>query len=154
MGAATQCRGDGGGAVHRRTARRGGQAEEPRTDHRRQQRREGGVMTILAKKRYIGALALAVASVTALAACSSSSSASATPGATKVPGGIGEIPAAGTPSGQAATFTSAEAPGSGPNWILPIPTSATNSVSNVFTFEWMMWRPGFLTINRLRTEGK
>src|SRR5580704_9861333 len=74
---------------------RGGQADDPRTDHRRQQRSEGGAMTILAKKRYIGALALAVASVTALAACSSSS-ASVTPGATKVPGGIGGIPAAGT----------------------------------------------------------
>jgi len=110
-------------------------------------------MTILAKKRYIGALALAVASVTALAACSSSSSsASVTPGATKVPGGIGEIPAAGTPSGQAATFTSAEAPGSGPNWILPIPTSATNSFSNVFTFEWMMWRPVLWTINGVTAE--
>jgi peptide/nickel transport system substrate-binding protein len=108
-------------------------------------------MTILAKKRNIGALALAVASVTALAACTSSS-ASATPGATKVPGGIGGIPAAGTPSGQAATFTAAEAPGTGPNWILPIPTSATNSVSNVFTFEWMMWRPVFWTINGVTAE--
>ena len=52
------------------------------------------------------------------------------------PGSIGEIPAAGTPSGTAGSITYALAPGAVPNWILPMPTSATNSVYNVFNFEW------------------
>jgi peptide/nickel transport system substrate-binding protein len=97
----------------------------------------------------IGGLALAVASLTALAACSSSSSSSSgsasptatTPGAVTQPGSVGEIPAAGTPSGTAGTFTYALAPGAVPNWILPMPTSATNSVYNVFNFEWQSWPP-------------
>jgi peptide/nickel transport system substrate-binding protein len=95
----------------------------------------------------IGGLALAVASLTALAACSSSSSSSSSsttttqPGAITQPGSVGEIPAAGTPSGTASTFTYALAPGAVPNWILPMPTSATNSVYNVFNFEWQMWPP-------------
>jgi peptide/nickel transport system substrate-binding protein len=96
----------------------------------------------------IGGLALAVASLTALAACSSSSSSSSSssttttqPGAVTQPGSVGEIPAAGTPSGTAGTFTYALAPGAVPNWILPMPTSATNSVYNVFNFEWQMWPP-------------
>ena len=96
----------------------------------------------------IGGLALAVASLTALAACSSSSSSSSsssttttTPGAVTQPGSIGEIPAAGTPSGTAGSITYALAPGAVPNWILPIPTAAFNSVYNIFIFEWQMWRP-------------
>jgi peptide/nickel transport system substrate-binding protein len=97
--------------------------------------------------KRIGGLALAVASITALAACSSSSSSSSTtptattPGAVAQPGSVGEIPAAGTPSGTAASITYALSPGAVPNWILPIPTAAFNSVYNVFTFEWEMWRP-------------
>ena len=95
----------------------------------------------------IGGLALAVASLTALAACSSSSSSSSSsttttqPGAITQPGSVGEIPAAGTPSGTAGTITYALTPGGVPNWILPMPTSATNSVYNVFNFEWQMWPP-------------
>ncbi len=106
-------------------------------------------------KKYTGGLALAMASLIALAACTSSnstSSASAAPGVTKVPGGIGGIPAAGTPSGKAATITWAEAPATGPNWIFPIATSAVNSVSNTFTFEWMMWRPVYWTVNGVTPE--
>ncbi|MGH3206008.1 MAG: ABC transporter substrate-binding protein [Streptosporangiaceae bacterium] len=57
------------------------------------------------------------------------------------PGSIGQIPAAGTPSGKAGTFTYAMIPGAVPNWILPMPTSAANSVYNVFNFEWQMWPP-------------
>ena len=99
--------------------------------------------------KRIGGLALAVASLTALAACSSSSSSSSralptspgTNGAITQPGSIGEIPAAGTPSGTAGSITYALAPGAVPNWILPMPTSATNSVYNVFNFEWQMWPP-------------
>ena len=98
-------------------------------------------------KKRIGGLALAVASITALAACSSSSSSSSSsttttqPGAITQPGSVGEIPAAGTPSGTAGTITYALTPGGVPNWILPMPTSATNSVYNVFNFEWQMWPP-------------
>ena len=102
----------------------------------------------------IGGLALAVASLTALAACSSSSSSSGsatptstTPGAVTQPGSIGEIPAAGTPSGTAGTISYALAPGAVPNWILPMPTSATNSVYNVFNFEWQMWPPMYYAPN-------
>jgi peptide/nickel transport system substrate-binding protein len=103
-------------------------------------------MTTLGKKR-IGGLALAVASVTALAACSSTTSSgsatstSTSPGAVKEPGSVGLIPAAGTPSGQAGSITFALQPGTAPNWIFPITTAAANSVYNVFTFEWEMWRP-------------
>jgi len=104
-------------------------------------------MTRFGTKR-IGGLALAVASVTALAACSSSSSSSTsatnspgTNGAITQPGSIGEIPAAGTPSGTAGSITYALAPGAVPNWILPMPTSSTNSVYNVFNFEWQMYPP-------------
>src|SRR6516225_9131631 len=102
------------------------------------------------RTKYIGGLALAVASVTALAACSSSSSSSSsstatssptTNGAITQPGSIGEIPAAGTPSGTAGSITYALAPGAVPNWILPMPTSSTNSVYNVFNFEWQSWPP-------------
>jgi peptide/nickel transport system substrate-binding protein len=105
-------------------------------------------MTRFGTKR-IGGLALVVASITALAACSSSSSSSsgsatsspATNGAVTQPGAIGQIPAAGTPSGTASSFTFALPPGAVPNWILPMPTSALNSVYNVLAFEYEMWRP-------------
>ena len=97
-------------------------------------------------KKHIGVLALAVASVTALGACSSSSShtttpTTTTPGAVTQPGSVGQIPAAGTPSGTASSFTYALPPGAVPNWILPMPTAAFNSVFNVYNFEWQMWPP-------------
>jgi peptide/nickel transport system substrate-binding protein len=98
--------------------------------------------------KRIGGLALAVAGITALAACSSSSSSSGsasptatTPGAVTQPGAIGEIPAAGTPSGTAGSISYALAPGAVPNWIMPNPGSANASVYNSFTFSWEMWRP-------------
>jgi peptide/nickel transport system substrate-binding protein len=102
-------------------------------------------MTRFGKSR-IGGVALAVASLTALAACSSSTSTSSTPttttpGAVTQPGAVGSIPAAGTPSGSAGTFSYALPPGAVPNWILPMPPSAFNSVFNVFNFEWQMWPP-------------
>ncbi len=110
-------------------------------------------MTTFGRNGYIGGLALAAAGVTALSACSgSTSSTPTTSGATKVPGGIGSIPAPGTSSGKAATITWAQMTGSEPNWIFPIPTSASNSVSNVFTFEWMLWRPVYWTINGVTAE--
>jgi peptide/nickel transport system substrate-binding protein len=104
-------------------------------------------MTRSGTKRISG-LAVAVAGILALGACSSSSGSSSSstntptlPGAVTQPGSIGEIPAAGTPSGKAGTFTYAMIPGAVPNWILPMPTSAANSVYNVFNFEWQMWPP-------------
>ena len=104
-------------------------------------------MTRFGTKR-IGGLALAVAGITALAACSSSSGSSSSstntptlPGAVTQPGSIGQIPAAGTPSGKVGTITYAMIPGAVPNWILPMPNSASNSVYNVFNFEWQMWPP-------------
>jgi peptide/nickel transport system substrate-binding protein len=111
-------------------------------------------MNTFGKKKYVGGLALAVAGVTALAACStgSSNSTSTTSGVTKVPGGIGEIPAAGAPSGKAATITWAEGPGFAPTWILPINTSGTSSVFNSFTFQWEMWRPLYWTVNGTTAE--
>jgi peptide/nickel transport system substrate-binding protein len=107
------------------------------------------------RSKTVGGLALAVASITALAACSSSNSSSSSnnnAGTVKVPGGIGAVPAAGTASGKAATITWAMAPGAVPNWILPIPTAAANSVYNVFTFEWEMWRPTYWTVNGTSAE--
>lgn len=93
-------------------------------------------------------LALAVASVTALAACSSSSSSSGsattsptTPGAVTQPGSIGEVPAAGTPSGTAASITYGYLSADAPNWIFPITSAAANTVYNSFVFDWQMWRP-------------
>jgi peptide/nickel transport system substrate-binding protein len=103
------------------------------------------------RTKTIGGIAIAVASITALAACSSSSSSSGggsnQNGATKVAGSIGEVPAAGTPSGKAGTITWALAPGTAPNWILPVVPTASNSVFNNFTFIWEMWRPLYWTVN-------
>jgi peptide/nickel transport system substrate-binding protein len=110
-------------------------------------------MTTSGKNKRIGGLALAVAGVTALAACtSSSSSRPAGSGFTTVPGGIGEIPAAGTPSGKAATITFAEPTGGQPTWIFPITTAAASSYYNVSIFELLMWRPLYWTINGVTAE--
>jgi peptide/nickel transport system substrate-binding protein len=96
-------------------------------------------------KMRIGGVALAVASLTALAACSSTSHSSTptvtTPGSITEPGAVGGIPKAGTPSGTAGTISYALPPGAVPNWILPMPPAANNSVFNVFNFEWQMWPP-------------
>jgi peptide/nickel transport system substrate-binding protein len=97
--------------------------------------------------KCIGGLALAVASITALAACHGGGGASTPtqPGAVTQPGSIGEIPAAGTPSRIAGSITYALQPGAVPNWILPMPATSTNSVYNVFNFEWQMWPPMYHT---------
>jgi peptide/nickel transport system substrate-binding protein len=96
----------------------------------------------------IGGVALAAAALTALAGTGTShDSAPAVPaaGTVTVPGAVGSIPAAGTPSGTAGSITYALSPGSVPNWILPIPTAAANSVFNIFNFEWQMWPPMYYT---------
>jgi len=89
-----------------------------------------------------GGVALAVAALTALVGTSNSSASTVTTqGAITVPGAIGSIPAAGTPSGVAGSITYALQPGAVPDWILPMPTAAANSVYNVYNFEWQMWPP-------------
>jgi peptide/nickel transport system substrate-binding protein len=94
----------------------------------------------------IGGVALAVAALSAFAGASTSSASTVTtPGAITVPGAVGSIPAAGTPSGTAGSITYAIAPGEVPNWILPVPTMAANSVYNIFNFEWQMWPPMYYT---------
>ena len=103
------------------------------------------------RSKAIGGLALAVASITALAACSSnstSSGGSTSSGNITLPGGIGSVPT--SPSGakpKAGTITYGLQPGATPNSIFPLPTSANNSVYNVFTFQWEMWRPLYWPVN-------
>jgi peptide/nickel transport system substrate-binding protein len=92
----------------------------------------------------IGGVALAVAALTAFAGAGSVSAAT-TPGAITVPGAIGSIPAPGTPSGAAGSITYALMPGEAPDWILPVPTTAANSVVNIYNFEWQMWPPMYYT---------
>jgi peptide/nickel transport system substrate-binding protein len=91
-----------------------------------------------------GGVALAVAALTAFAGTGSASAAT-TPGAITVPGAIGSIPAPGTPSGAAGSITYALMPGEAPDWILPVPTTAANSVLNIYNFEWQMWPPMYYT---------
>jgi peptide/nickel transport system substrate-binding protein len=96
----------------------------------------------------IAGVALAVAALTALAGTSpSSASTVTTQGTITVPGAVGSIPAAGTPSGTAGSITYALMPGETPDWIFPIPTTAANSVDNIFNFEWQMWPPMYYTPN-------
>jgi len=104
------------------------------------------------RSKTAGGLLVAVATITALAACSSShssaTSTTTTPGAVTVPGGIGSVPLASA-SGpkKAGTITWAMQPGATPNWIFPVVPGSSNSVFNVFTFEWLMWRPLYWTVN-------
>jgi peptide/nickel transport system substrate-binding protein len=91
-----------------------------------------------------GGVALAVAALTAFAGTGSASAAT-TPGAITVPGAVGSIPAPGTPSGAAGSITYALMPGEAPDWILPVPTTAANSVLNIYNFEWQMWPPMYYT---------
>jgi peptide/nickel transport system substrate-binding protein len=98
------------------------------------------------RSKKAAVLALAVASVTALAACSSNSSSgspspTSTSGGATQPGSIGVIPAAGTPSGKAASITYGYLSSNAPNWIFPITSAAANSVYNTYVFDWQMWRP-------------
>ena len=104
------------------------------------------------RTKTIGGIAIAVASITALAACSSSSSSSSggstQNGAVTQPGGIGSVPAAGTPPrGRQARSPTGFCPGAIPNAIFPLPTSANNSVYNAFSFQWEMWRPLYWPVN-------
>ena len=110
-------------------------------------------------RKSIGGIALAVASITALAACSSSgssggggSSSNSAGGTTKIPGGLGTVPAQATGAQTTGTVTWAISPGAAPNWIFPVVPGASNSVYNNFTFMWEMWRPLYWTVNGVEPE--
>jgi peptide/nickel transport system substrate-binding protein len=108
------------------------------------------------RRKTIGGLALAVASITALAACSSSSSSSSSTtvsGAVQVPGGIGSVPlAAAGAKVHAGTITWSIPPGTAPTWIFPVVTGSENTVGNNFTFIWEMWRPLYWEVNGVVPE--
>lgn len=108
-------------------------------------------------KKGIGALALAVASITALAACSSSGSSTSSgggqtnngnnPGSIGLQGEFGKVPAMASGTQHAGTITIAEPPNSAPTWILPIVTGAANSVYTVPMFDYQMYRPLYWLVN-------
>jgi peptide/nickel transport system substrate-binding protein len=81
--------------------------------------------------------ALALAGVTALAACGK---AKPTTPAVGINGSFGSLPAEATGPQHSGTITWAEPPGTAPNWILPIITSAADSVNDTSDFEGLMWR--------------
>jgi peptide/nickel transport system substrate-binding protein len=84
--------------------------------------------------------AFAIAGATALAACGGGSGTSTN---TQLTGEFGKLPAqvGSASSGKAGTISFAEPPGATPTWILPIITSAANSVYTVLSFDYEMWRP-------------
>jgi peptide/nickel transport system substrate-binding protein len=81
--------------------------------------------------------ALAVVAASAVAACSSSKTTSLP---NSFSGGFGKVPAAATGAQHAGTITVAEAPGTAPTWILPLVTSAADTVTTVSDFEQESWR--------------
>ncbi len=85
--------------------------------------------------------ALALAGVTTLAACSSTTTAKGSAPSASLGGAFGTIPAAATGTQHAGTITWAESPGTAPTWILPLVTSAADSVNDISYFEWQLWRP-------------
>jgi peptide/nickel transport system substrate-binding protein len=84
--------------------------------------------------------AVALAGVTTLAACSSTTTKGSEPSAS-LGGAFGTIPAAATGTQHAGTITWAESPGTAPTWILPLVTSAADSINDIDYFEYQMWRP-------------
>jgi|CZKW01.1.fsa_nt_gi peptide/nickel transport system substrate-binding protein len=88
---------------------------------------------------------LAVAGATALAACGSSSTSSSTSSAAS--GVYGSVPAAATGAAHTGTITVVQPANSAPTWILPIITSAFNSVYTVPIFDYQMYRPLYWLVN-------
>jgi peptide/nickel transport system substrate-binding protein len=85
-----------------------------------------------------------IAIVTAVAATALAACAKSTPTApvSYGPGGsFGTVPGASTTSAHPGTITIAEPPSTAPTWILPVVTSAANSVFNDYSFDYLMWRP-------------
>jgi peptide/nickel transport system substrate-binding protein len=98
-----------------------------------------------------------MASATALAACSSSSNSSSGGGgggnsAITLAGGIGSVPQAANGTQVSRVIRWAEQPGATPAWIFPITAAGFNSVYNLFTFSWEMWRPTFWTVKGVSAE--
>lgn len=105
--------------------------------------------------RHVLAAGCGVAAVTLIAAaCSSSNNngGSGGSGGITVPGGLGSVPAAATGTQKAGTITWGMHPGAVPNSIFPILTSATNTVYNLESFGWEMWRPLYWTQNGVTPE--
>jgi len=75
------------------------------------------------RKRIAGGVALALAGVTAFTA------------------GSGHAAAATTTATHAGVITWAMSPGAGPDWIFPVDPAADNSVFNIMSFQWNLWRP-------------
>ena len=107
-------------------------------------------------EKSIGALALAVASITALAACSSNNSSSSSSGGGStntgsgsigLQGEFGKVPAMATGTQTAGTIRMAEPPNAGPTWILPIVTGAAVSVFTVSMFDQQLYRPLYWLVN-------
>jgi peptide/nickel transport system substrate-binding protein len=96
--------------------------------------------------------ALGLAGMLALAACGTSTSGTATGAVGLGPAGAyGKAPAAtGTP--HAGTVTVAAPPSTSANWILPIVTAADNSVFNVLSFDFEMYRPLYWMTNGVKPE--
>jgi len=93
------------------------------------------------------AAVLCLSATTALAACSGSSSGgsggkgNSAPSSTVLGGAFGKIPAPATGAQHSGVITWAEPPNSAPTWILPIYTSAADSVTDINEFGYYMWRP-------------
>ena len=87
------------------------------------------------------AAVLAAVGVAVLAACSSGSNSAINPGE------LGTLPAAhGTPV-SGGTVTIAAKPGQMPLWILPVTPTADATTTTVPSFDYLMWRPLYWTVN-------
>jgi peptide/nickel transport system substrate-binding protein len=108
------------------------------------------------RKRIAGSIALAAAGVLALAACANSTETSNASGPTGpailVPGAIGQVYPAASGSQTAGTVTWAEQPGDQPTWLLPLTASGENTVFNLYTFEWELYRPTYWTVDGVSNE--
>jgi len=90
-------------------------------------------------KRIVGGITLALAGATVFTAGSSHAAVRST--------AVRSTAAQSTTASQAKVITWAMAPGAVPNWMFPVVPAADNSVANVFSFEWNMWRPLYWTDN-------
>ncbi len=67
-------------------------------------------------------------------------------------GVYGSVPRAAAGTQYAGTISAAQPPGSAPTWILPIITSADDSVWNVSLFDYLMYRPLYWLVNGVEPE--
>ncbi|HTP16072.1 MAG TPA: ABC transporter substrate-binding protein [Streptosporangiaceae bacterium] len=90
------------------------------------------------------AIVLAVVGATALAACGSSPTSAVKAGPL---GAFGQVPPAATGPEHAGTISVAMPPDAAPSWILPLITTADNTVASVTLFDYQMWRPLYWYVN-------